>query len=90
MIYFFLADICKMHEVQVKYKLTEWLIVSYSPAAWQIRHGQYLNWYSDICPGHTEKLAGLEVKRVSWLSYVKWRVKCLLAWLYGYGFYAQP
>ena len=65
-------------EDRQKYNLTYYTIVSFSPAAWQICRGQYLNWYSSGCPGFTEKLAGFDVKRVSWLVYFKFKLKKLL------------
>lgn len=78
--YFFLPGICKMNDDKHKHKLLEWTIVSYSPAAWQIRRGSYVNWYSNFGPGY-EMLAGLYVERVSWTYYAKHLLKTFRSWL---------
>lgn len=71
----------------------EVMIVKYSPASLLLPHKKfYQNFYSQGTKDgtHPYMLFGCEIKYVSVLTYAKWRVKCLLAWLYGYGFYAKP
>lgn len=58
------------------------------PAFWQLHKAPYLNWYCDDTPLKAGRgmFAGIPVVRVTYTEYIKFRIVCILRWIYGYNF----